>query len=181
MDAYRQACAAMIERFEGIEEPGPANELVGVCILTHDALPDMARLLPLARVAATRHPGNVRMLGAALYRAGGYGEAVQSIETAAKVYPLRASDWSFLAMAHHRQGHTDEARRCLARAEHWIESANQVKEDDTGRVQPAWGSWEERVGFPLLLREAQQLIGPPRARGNPGKSPARQEQRPIEP
>jgi tetratricopeptide (TPR) repeat protein len=158
--AYRQACGAMIERFERSEEPRLADYVVRTCSLVGDALPDMAWLLPLARVAATLHPGNVRMLGAALYRAGRYDEAVQSFEKAAKVYPLRASDWSFLAMAHHRRGHADEARRCLARAEHWIESADQVKEDDTGRVQPAWGSWDERVEFPLLLREAKQLIGP---------------------
>jgi tetratricopeptide (TPR) repeat protein len=160
VDAYRQACAAMIERFERSEEPRLANDMVRTCSLMGDALPDMARLLPLARVASTRHAGNVRMLGAVLYRAGRYEEAVQSFEKAAKVYPLRASDWSFLAMAHHPRGHSDEARRCLARAEHWIESADQTKEDDTGRVQPAWGSWDERVGFPLLLREAKQLIGP---------------------
>jgi tetratricopeptide (TPR) repeat protein len=150
----------MVERFAGIHEPGPANDVVGTCVLADDALPDMARLLPLARVAATRHVGNARMLGAALYRAGRYDEAIVSFDKAAKGYPLRADDWSFLAMAHHRRGHSDEARRCLARGEHWIEAANRVQEDDTGRVSPAWGSWEERVAYPLLLREAGQLIGP---------------------
>lgn len=159
LDDYRVACAAMMERFDRSQEPVLANHVVGTCSLLGDALPDMARLLPLARIAASRHPGNGRILGAALYRAGRYDEAVQNFEKAAKVYPFRASDWSFLAMVHHRQGHSGEARRCLARAERWIESADQVKEDDTGRVQPAWGSWDEKVGFPLLLCEAKQLIG----------------------
>jgi serine/threonine protein kinase/Flp pilus assembly protein TadD len=175
--AYRRACAAMVERFEGIDEPGPANDVVGACVLADDAIPDMARLLPLARVAATRHIGNACMLGATLYRAGRYDEAVKSFDEAAKAYPLRADAWSLLAMAHHRLGHSDDARRCLAGANHWIEAANRVQGDDTGRVQPAWGGWEERIGFPLLLREAERLIGPCHAVRRPVESGTRLDRR----
>ena len=56
-------------------------------------------------------------LGAALYRAGRFDEAIRRLEEAIR---LRGGDglpqdWAFLAMAHHRLGHRDEARRWLDR------------------------------------------------------------------
>ena len=56
-------------------------------------------------------------LGAALYRAGRFEEAIRRLEEAlesrkGKVEPL---DWSFLAMAHHCLGHREEARGWLKR------------------------------------------------------------------
>src|SRR5262249_30224646 len=139
-------------------------DIVGTCVLVSDALPDMARLLPLARVAATRHVGNARMLGVAQYRAGKYEEAVENLEKGARVYPLRADDWSFLAMAHHRLWHANEALHCLAQAENWVETANRNGSDTSG---PAWGNWVEKVAYPSLLLEARHLIDPK----NPSRAP----------
>jgi tetratricopeptide (TPR) repeat protein len=156
---YRQTCAAMAERFAKDDDAVTASNVVQVCVLRGDALPDMGRLLPLARVAAPAFHQGVYVLGAALYRAGRYGEAVQCFEAAAKTYRPRAWDWAFLAMAHQRLGHAGEARRCLDEAARWIEEAERRKDDDLFGMRPGWGGWSERVIYPLLLREAEALVG----------------------
>jgi hypothetical protein len=62
-------------------------------------------------------------------------------------------------MAHQRLGHADEARRCLGEAARWIDEADRRKDDDQSGTSPAWGAWSERVVYPLLLREAEALVG----------------------
>jgi tetratricopeptide (TPR) repeat protein len=158
LPAYRRVCAAMVDRFRKTRDARTAREVVFVCVLRDAALPDMDRLVRLARVAAPDRYGNTYVLGAALYRAGRYREAVQCFEAAAKVDRPRAWDWSFLAMAHHRLGHAGAARRCLAESAAWIEQANRRHEDDLSRTRPAWGGWYKQVVFPLLHREAEALV-----------------------
>jgi hypothetical protein len=57
-----------------------------------------------------------------LYRAGRYAEAVTILERSLEAGrgQLDAFDLYFLAMAHHRLGHRDEARRCFDRAVAWM-------------------------------------------------------------
>jgi serine/threonine protein kinase/Flp pilus assembly protein TadD len=158
LDDYRQTCLAALERFESTTDHSVAGNVVLVCVLRDDALPDVARLLPLARVAARWFSCGDYLLGGALYRAGRHDEAVKCFEEAAKSFRPGASEWSFLAMAHHRLGHADEARRCLAEAARWIDEANRHEGDDLSATRPAWGGWHEPVVFPLLLREAESLV-----------------------
>jgi tetratricopeptide (TPR) repeat protein len=56
-------------------------------------------------------------LGAALYRAGRFDEAIRRLQEGIQLRNGRsvAQDWAFLAMAHFRLGHRDEARRWLDR------------------------------------------------------------------
>jgi hypothetical protein len=75
------------------------------------------------------------------------------------MYRPRAWDWCFLAMAHHRLGHAEEARRCLVEAARWIDEANREKHDDPTSPRPAWGGWYQAVVYPLLHREAEALLG----------------------
>jgi tetratricopeptide (TPR) repeat protein len=158
-NSYRRTCAAMLERFEKTEDRRKAGNVLLACVLQADALPDMARLLPLTRVAVPIWP---RVRGAALYRAGRHEESVRCLEAAAKTYRTWAWDWCFLAMAHHRLGHDDEARRCLAEAGRWIDEANRQEEDDPSHTRPAWGDWHERAVSALLLREAEGLLKGPK-------------------
>ena len=69
-----------------------------------------------------------------------------------------AWDWAFLAMAQHRLGHADEARRCLIEAARWIDEANRDDVDEIAGTRPVWGNWHERVVYPLLLRQADSLV-----------------------
>jgi tetratricopeptide (TPR) repeat protein len=57
------------------------------------------------------------------------------------------------AMAHHRLGHSDEARQALAEANRLMAEAPQPGERDLGAGQENWQVWA------VLLREAQDLIG----------------------
>jgi len=158
VDAYRQTCTAMLERFEETEDRVTAAHVLEVCVLRDDALADMSRLLPLTAVTDPIWHWGAWVRGAALYRAGRYEESIRCFERAAKKFRPRAWDWCFLAMAHHRLGHAEEARRCLVEAARWIDEANRVQLDDPTTLGPTWGHWDEPVVYPLLLREAEALL-----------------------
>jgi hypothetical protein len=78
------------------------------------------------------------VLGAALYRAGRIDEAIARLDESVQAFGGGVpQDWVFLAMAHHRKGRTDEARR-------WLEKARAGAKDDRGAR--------------ILLREAESLL-----------------------
>jgi tetratricopeptide (TPR) repeat protein len=157
-DGYRQASSAMLERFRNTDDPETAGNVLLVCVLRDDALPDMAALLPLTMIADSIWHWGEWARGAALYRAGRYEESVECFEAAANIYRPRAWDWSFLAMAHHRLGHDDDARRCQTEAARWIDAANRQTERNSRSTEPAWGNWHEPIVDPLLLQEAEELL-----------------------
>ena len=158
LTAYRQACADIARRFENTKDQRAACAVLLACALRDGAVPDMARLLPLTQVARPAFHFSTYLRGATLYRARFYQEAIDCFETAAAVHRPRAWDWSFLAMAHHRLGHADQARRCLDQARRWIEDANRREENDATGTHPAWGGWHERVVYPILLHEAERVL-----------------------
>jgi hypothetical protein len=96
------------------------------------------------------------LLGPALYRAGRFEAAAHSLDEALKLCKEkgRATDWLFLALAHHRLGHADQARHWLNKASQWFEHAQQGKlpEASTSSL-----SWEDRLRFQLLRAEVETL------------------------
>jgi tetratricopeptide (TPR) repeat protein len=157
--AYQQVCSAMLERFATTGDRTTAGNVLMACVLRGNALDEMSRLLPLAEVSDSIWHWGDWARGAALYRAGRYAESIECFETAANKYRPRAWDWCFLAMAHRQLGHADDARRCLAEARRWIDDANRHVGEDLSGTQPAWGEWDEVVVYPLLLREAEEVLG----------------------
>jgi tetratricopeptide (TPR) repeat protein len=155
---YRQACVEMRRRFAATTDPASASLVVLACVLTPDAAADPAALVALARVAVPFNHGNVCCLGAALYRAGRYKEAVDCFQSAARITRPSAWDWLFLGMAHARLSNEDEARRCLARAAAWVREAGQPDANDLSGTQPTWNRWFERIEVEVLRREAQMLL-----------------------
>jgi tetratricopeptide (TPR) repeat protein len=86
---------------------------------------DAERAVALARRAVELAPGQpmlLNTLGLALYRAGQYAEAVSVLEQslAARKGGFAAFDLFFLAMAHHRLGHSEAARSCFDQAVRWL-------------------------------------------------------------
>ena len=99
------------------------------CVLSDGALPDMAPLLPLARVAAPSWHMGTWARGAALYRAGRYEEAVRSFEAEARVFHPRVWDWAFLAMAHWKLNEKEKAHAWYDQAVAWMDRNNPQNEE----------------------------------------------------
>ena len=106
---------------------------------------DMKRALKLSLRAVELVPGQQASLntrGVLLYRAARYADAVTTLEqslTAGKGQ-FDGFDLFFLAMAHHRLGHQEEAQRCLDRAVTWMShpvpiTADQMKELTSFRAE----------------------------------------------
>src|SRR5262249_2076942 len=94
----------------------------------------------------------------ALYRADRYEEAVRKLEDATLLTTPVAWDWLFLAMSHHRLGHTDQAREYLTKARKWINLANSKSGNKPATPRASWHSWNERAEVHALQREAQALF-----------------------
>ena len=93
-------------------------------------------------------------LGAALYRAGRSDEAIARLDESVKASGGNGApaDWVFLAMAHHKKGNGEEARR-------WLEKVRAYVTDKKSAFS------DELVETRILLKEAETLLGePPSAR-----------------
>jgi hypothetical protein len=103
-------------------------------------------------------------LGAALYRAGRFEEAIRRLNEGAKTRGDEGvpKGFAFLAMAHHRLGHQDDAK-------HWLDKliASQVNKTP--------GSSFDEIEILILRREAESLVMgstlaiPPTAPATPAK------------
>jgi tetratricopeptide (TPR) repeat protein len=95
---------------------------------------DPAEAVRLAKRAVELGRGDAwNTLGAAYYRTGDWEAAVAALE---KSVQLRGGgdsfDWFFLAMAHGRLGHQEEARKWYDKAAQWMEK-NQPRDEELRR------------------------------------------------
>ena len=129
---YREALADYHKLLELAPNSALAhNDLSWLLATCPDAkLRDPARAVELARraVALQAPVGNVwNTLVAAHYRAGAWRPAIDALE---KSMVLRqggdAFDWFFLALAHHKLGHADEAKKWYDRAVDWMEKNRSI-------------------------------------------------------
>src|SRR5262249_55980155 len=118
---YRKTLARMRQEF-GTDPDGPtAYALAWVCVLCPESGLDAGQVTEWAERAVKAFPDSadaLETLGAALYRAGRYADAVRRLEEAAKLRGAGGGEGThlFLAMAHARLGHAEEARRWSQRA-----------------------------------------------------------------
>ena len=120
-EGYRRACAATLERF-GRSQDALIGEAARACLVGPDAVDDPSVPRRLAETALAREPGAPWLhyvLGLADFRAGRYEAAVEHLGESLK----SGADWAaaplnypVLAMAYHRLGRKDEARRWLEKA-----------------------------------------------------------------
>jgi serine/threonine protein kinase/WD40 repeat protein len=157
---YREACRQLLATVEGaVPSPKTANTVAWSCALGPSSIEDYTRAIELAGHAVSGHPEIDRLntLGAVLYRAGRFEEAIRQLERSISAHGAGGTPYDalFLAMAHHRVGHSSTAKDWLRRAA----GPAPVAQRKPGSVGPS--SWVPHIEVELLLREAQALIGPP--------------------
>jgi tetratricopeptide (TPR) repeat protein len=160
---HRKACMELLEKFSATQDAGIANNIAWACVRFPDAVADASQPLQLAEKAVAIKPGehaSLNTLGAALYRAKRFEDSIKKFEEAIKVHGQggHASDWLFLAMAHHRLGHMDEAKKWLTEAQHCMDQAAQEKPRGESLFRAVTPSWEQRLELRLIRAEAEALI-----------------------
>jgi tetratricopeptide (TPR) repeat protein len=168
---YALACTMILDRFNKQENPATADLAVWVCVLASDSVADYPRLVQWAEKLLATDPKNstyLNTLGAALYRAGRFDEALKRLSEANAIYKpadeqrsALAYNCCFLAMVHHRLGHAEEARK-------WQDKARQ----GTDRESAANGlAWNRRLTLPLLRRETEESMTGTRTNRKGGEDP----------
>jgi tetratricopeptide (TPR) repeat protein len=152
---YSTARAGMLAQFRDTKSPSVAAHVCYVCAAVPAQPNEAEAFLRLAEFAVIGTPFNPRIRGAMNYRAGKYKEAISDFERSAPVFPRRAWDWLFMAMAHYKLGHTEEAKHSLKNAEAWIERAERI---GPGGSRNPWFGWYEPLEVEQLLKEARALV-----------------------
>ena len=157
---YRRTCAALLARFGQTDKPGDAFWVAWTTVLAEGSVTDIDQPVRVAEAALRGDPREDRhatALGAALYRAGRFDEAIRRLDQASAAFEQAAAKrptsspaytWFFLAMAHQRLGHGEEARKWLARA---VERTGQE-----GQIEGL--RWNRLSTLRLLRREAEGLV-----------------------
>jgi tetratricopeptide (TPR) repeat protein len=186
IDSYRKACTRLLGDFGQSKDVNMVNAVAWTCIVAPEAVDDREAVVRCAQAVAKtaskhsdKHP-SLQTLGAATYRAGRFQEAIGHLNDALKALTEQgylliisdpkaaggvssrlaqgddAQDWLFLAMAHHRLGHAEEARKWLDKAVAAIKQATQARPED---VPPyARLDWQTRIAYQVLRREAEDLV-----------------------
>jgi tetratricopeptide (TPR) repeat protein len=153
-DGLRRAIAGLLGRFRDTTDPGMANNVAWwSCCLAPGATDDPEAPVRLAEIAlqgpfiGTGKAQVLNTLGAALYRAGRFDEAIRRLREGIQLRDGTSvpQDWAFLAMAYFRLGDRDEARRWLDRFRGYPPDADPAK------------FWDE-LEIRLLRSEAEALI-----------------------
>jgi tetratricopeptide (TPR) repeat protein len=178
---YQKACAELVARLDRAPDAERVNAVVWMCALGPDALRDFT--LPLQRIegVAGSEPGNYvyqNTLGAALYRAGRTGEAIQHLHKALELHGAGGTAWDhfFLALAHQRLGHEDEARHWLATGVRWLDRVSRGDFKDNWIPTPL--AWKHRLQFQLLRVEAEKRVALERRRAEAELPVSSEERRP---
>jgi tetratricopeptide (TPR) repeat protein len=160
-DGYRRACGDLHDRYATTNDPRVASPLAYTCVARPGAGVAADALVRWGERAVPLFRGNERVLGATLYRAGRFEDAVRSLEASSHLTTLVAWDWLFLAMSHHRLGRTAQSRENLEKARRWMAAAEAGRASPaaTGKTRTAWHSWNERAEVIALCREAETLVG----------------------
>jgi tetratricopeptide (TPR) repeat protein len=165
--AYRTDCQQMLQRFGDTKDPIIAHRVALSCLLIPHAVADEKLVLQLAEQSVAGAPDNhwCRITrGVALYRAG-HQEAAADLGRLAKTWPEDpyagpAADggplltWLVLAMAHHRLGHTEEARRWLDKAVQRMDRESAARE--IGALRQQSHVWAMCL---VLRQEAARALG----------------------
>ncbi len=170
LDAYRQVCREMLERFGNTDQPEIAERTAKTCLLIPDP-DDLERAVKLAEWATTGTEKHrfywyfMMTRGLAEYRADRPAAAVEWLKRCqplATGEPARVATWApldatvlaVLAMAHHRLGQAEDAGAALAKSRALV--AENLPDPAQGR--PFGSNWHEWLRCQVLLREAEGVL-----------------------
>jgi serine/threonine protein kinase/WD40 repeat protein/tetratricopeptide (TPR) repeat protein len=157
--AYHRACSGLLSNFG----PYARSAVVWLCCLAPGGVADGNVLIRLAEQdrSEAKIPqalaGARTALGAALYRAGKYQEAITVLTENKGLHG--AYDGLFLAMAHHRLGQKRRAEKYLHESLDWV--ALYAADSQKGPFFTRGTAWERRQELRQLSAEAAELIGGP--------------------
>jgi tetratricopeptide (TPR) repeat protein len=156
--AYRSVCRDLLAWFDGVEPaPKVANNLAWACALGPDAVANYERVIEIATRSVESSPelNRLNTLGAVLYRAGRYEQALTQLRRSIDEHAAGGTpyDGYLIAMTHFKLGHIDDARAWLARTLKITPIA--MRKPDTSSPS----SWIPQLELGLLRSEAQSLIG----------------------
>jgi tetratricopeptide (TPR) repeat protein len=185
-DRYEALCARVAAEIATMRAskspPLPGDLMVAARIarLWPGPGPDRGPMVQWADEALRAQPGDAGVhceAAAVRYRAGRFEEAIRLAERSLNMAPLWPSSdlaWYVLAMAHHRLGHAEDARRWFDKAE---ATADRRGREAAKAPYPPLGSYlNEDLDAQVLRREARDLLGPGRdapqsaGLGRPGPS-----------
>jgi eukaryotic-like serine/threonine-protein kinase len=155
LEGYRRVRSEILSRFAKTQAAWLAHHLLYVSVVLPAQADEAETMIQMANFAISPSPSNPRVRGAANYRAGKYAPAIADLNESAKVFPRRAWDWLFMAMAHYQLGHAEEAKQSMKKAMEWIDLASQNR---SGGSASPWLGWAESVEVEHLLREAKALV-----------------------
>ena len=160
MPGYQHTCAAMVDTFLETDDMIEAKFTSWSCVLGTEAVDSYANVTRLAEKSVSMERKlKLGTLGAALYRAGRYDEALARLNQAEVLNSLTETStdtspayrWYFLAMTHHCLGNTEKSRAFLHRALERTEQALASPPELEG------GNWFRLATLRLLRDEAQSL------------------------
>jgi WD40 repeat protein/serine/threonine protein kinase/predicted Zn-dependent protease len=174
-EGYRRACREMLARFRDTDNPNVAERTAKTCLLVPDAVADLAPVVDLVGRATTGreqhgdYPWFLLCRGLADYRAGRFADAVDRLDrclAAGGRAPYRdVLAHLVLAMAHHKQGHADDARKALEKARALVDQG--LPKPDKEGLGSDWHDW---LHCRILQREAEALVsGKPQPAGPTGR------------
>jgi len=143
--------------------PDVVHWVTWTCVLAPDAVKDLHQPVQIAERAVGLDPKNVShtfALGATLYRAGRFAEAIKPLNEASAAGERGESGnpgtspaypWFFLAMANYRLGQAEEAHK-------WLDKAVKQMEQE---IQNKDAFWNRRLTLQLFHREAENLLNGP--------------------
>jgi len=162
MEAYRHVAVQLPERFPEFLTGVPGGtELARICVLAPVPGANLAWAAEQAESVPWqfRGPWHHNAIALVHYRVGEFERALASAQEARRLdssWRHRITSDAVLAMAHHRLGHTAQARKALAEAETRIHEWQRFRlERDLGQ---RWDNWWDVLEGLVLFREAKILI-----------------------
>jgi tetratricopeptide (TPR) repeat protein len=158
VEGYRQLCQQMLDHLGSTSDASATSMAAQTCALAPEGCRDPAALLRLAEQMATDTdiPWVQFALGLTYYRAGHFEQAIQRLSKPRCQGWAKA--WAVLAMAHHRLGHVEEARKWLTKLDAWSDKATREVLEAPVFGLRSLGGWDEVAHIRILHREAKVLI-----------------------